>query len=279
MIIAIQAAALGLNPLIRGRTVFRLLECEGLLPLTLPRFLPAYVDLLDMCSNMEGPHATNLQCECDGPRMICGSSRTVTLQRLVYYCSAHCNCGPDSVEDRSASTTKLDGATGQLAILKQSSPLHTCAGSCTSVARGCAWRRECVCSAPPVSAFFWHQGVCGSRHSAGRKRELPPAAKFAKNRNTKVMGPSDVDHPPNSSTSARQNPTSLVDQLALKNIPAPCNESYVSYACYNSIDGIVNEPLENWLGALLPKNTAEIPPVPKVWLQIHGLEDEMENPR
>ena len=50
--------------------------------------------------------------------------------------------------------------------------------------------------------------------------------------------------------------------------PAPCNESYVSYACANSTDGIVYEPIENWLGALLPENATEIPPVPEEWYEI-----------
>lgn len=48
----------------------------------------------------------------------------------------------------------------------------------------------------------------------------------------------------------------------------PCNESYVSFACSNSPDGIVysyKNPSE-WLGALLPANATETPPVSGSWL-------------
>lgn len=54
--------------------------------------------------------------------------------------------------------------------------------------------------------------------------------------------------------------------------PAPCNESYVSYACAQSTDGIVHEPPGKWLGALLPVNHNDptTPPIPGDWLRIHG---------
>ena len=54
-------------------------------------------------------------------------------------------------------------------------------------------------------------------------------------------------------------------------MPAPCNESYVSFACVNSTTGIVHEGAEKWLGALLTSHPAEPPPIPTQWLQIHGL--------
>ena len=56
--------------------------------------------------------------------------------------------------------------------------------------------------------------------------------------------------------------------------PAPCNESYISYACADSTDGIVYEPPEMWLGALLPDDASPsvLPPAPERWLQINGLD-------
>ena len=56
-------------------------------------------------------------------------------------------------------------------------------------------------------------------------------------------------------------------------LPAPCNESYISYACANSEDGIVHEPPQYWLGALLPENATELPPAPDAWFRINGLSD------
>lgn len=58
-----------------------------------------------------------------------------------------------------------------------------------------------------------------------------------------------------------------------------CQLSYVSYAFHESVDGIVHEPPENWLRALLPEDATEIPSVPRLWLEIHGFEDQQENPR
>lgn len=74
MIAAVHAAALEPNPVKRGRPIFRLLNCEGPLPANIPLFLPSYISVLDMCSHLESIRAANLQCECDGPRMKCGSS-------------------------------------------------------------------------------------------------------------------------------------------------------------------------------------------------------------
>ena len=49
------------------------------------------------------------------------------------------------------------------------------------------------------------------------------------------------------------------------------NESYVSYACAHARDGIVHEPLTNWLGALLPPGSKEYPPIPQEFLHVHGI--------
>lgn len=186
--------------------------------------------------------------------------------------SPFCHCGPDTEEDRAESTKQLDS------IMEP--PHHTCVGSCTSVTRGCAWRSDCVCLAPPVALDFWHQGACGSRFSID-KRELPSPATFDKDNNKRqVIGSSNVDHSFNSITSVRRKKTSLlVDQSAHRRIPAPCNASYVSYACHDSVDGIVHEPPENWLGALLPEGATQIPPVPRLWRKIRGFEDEKGNQR
>lgn len=40
----------------------------------------------------------------------------------------------------------------------------------------------------------------------------------------------------------------------------------------NSVDGIVHEPSHKWLGALLPQSATTIPPVPDLFLRIHGLQ-------
>ena len=59
-------------------------------------------------------------------------------------------------------------------------------------------------------------------------------------------------------------------QLASGLLPPSCNASYVSFACSDSPDGIVHEPPQNWLGALVPEGAKELPPVPTEFLRIHG---------
>ncbi|MCJ1264754.1 hypothetical protein MMC22_004629 [Lobaria immixta] len=143
-----------------------------------------------------------------------------------------------------------------------------CSGACTSVGHGCASHStgECECFAPPVGLFFWHQGTCGTRLPFKIKRDLAQqrrsyylnaTAQFAFS--NKATGPD------------------LAAQLASGMLPSPCNASYVSFACSDSPDGIVHEPPENWLGALLPKSAEKFPPVPERFLKIHGKEGSRQS--
>ena len=58
--------------------------------------------------------------------------------------------------------------------------------------------------------------------------------------------------------------------------PGICNASYISYACADAPDGIVHEPLSNWLGAMLPKGSKKYPPIPQEWLLAHDISENSE---
>ncbi|MCJ1260645.1 hypothetical protein MMC22_000507 [Lobaria immixta] len=143
---------------------------------------------------------------------------------------------------------------------------RTCSGTCTSGDRGCdyASNGDCQCFAPPVRLFYWHKGDCGTRLPSKAKRDLAQqrhsyylnaTAQFASSdKFTTPAGPL-PDH---------------AAQLASGLLPSPCNASYVSFACSDSPDGIVHEPPQNWLGALVPEGAKELPPVPKEFLRIQG---------
>ncbi|MCJ1266689.1 hypothetical protein MMC22_006574 [Lobaria immixta] len=145
----------------------------------------------------------------------------------------------------------------------------TCSGTCTNVNLGCASQnpRKCTCFAPPVGLFYWHLGDCGTRLPFKAKRDLAQQRQsYYLNATVRFA----------SSYKATAPPDPLPDraaQLASGLLPSPCNDSYVSFACSDSPDGIVHEPPQNWLGALLPQGATKLPPVPERFLSIHGLEE------
>lgn len=149
----------------------------------------------------------------------------------------------------------------------------TCSSTCTSVTRGCS--TGCRCGARPVSLFFWLKASCGPMHSArasiaghtGLKKDKRTLALPMTGPNSTLSGSQNSTMKTNSTTELYDDVQELIGSGAL---PAPCNASYVSYACANSSDGIVHEGPEMWLGALLPANVTSLPPVPKDWLLING---------
>ncbi|MCJ1271645.1 hypothetical protein MMC22_011550 [Lobaria immixta] len=144
---------------------------------------------------------------------------------------------------------------------------HTCSGTCTSVNHGCksASTGDCKCFAPPVSLFYWHLGDCGTRLPFKAKRDL------AQQRRDYYLNATAQYASSNHATATPPPPPGLhAQQLASGLLPSPCNASYVSFACSDSKDGIVHEPPQNWLGALVPEGAKELPPVPTAFLRIHG---------
>ena len=160
---------------------------------------------------------------------------------------------------------------------------EACSGTCTSVNRQCSHRGTCSCYAQKVSLvavfFFWHTAKCGpARLSAAARATIGGADGGLKlKRSGNVSALAEVY---NASTYAEQ----LSDGASAGNasmivwdaLPAPCNASYVSYACANSSDGVVHESPEKWLGALLPAQVDKLPPVPAAFLRIHGLKNQSE---
>ena len=169
----------------------------------------------------------------------------------------------------------------------------SCPGTCTSVTRQCSYRETCSCYAPPVGIIFWHSGNCGPARKSIASLTAVNAASGMGGRKAKrqedltslngtaaapALGSSATadTRMPSSSNSTYGTTNSTIDW---NSFPAPCNESYVSYACANGTDGIiiVYEPIENWLGALLPENATEIPPVPEEWLKVHGISSDLDS--
>ncbi|MCJ1262551.1 hypothetical protein MMC22_002421 [Lobaria immixta] len=139
---------------------------------------------------------------------------------------------------------------------------RTCSGTCTSVNHGCksASTGDCKCFAPPVSLFYWHLGDCGTRLPFKAKRDLAQQRhSYYLNATAQFAQYASFSH----ATATPPPPPDLhAQQLASGLLPSPCNASYVSFACSDSPDGIVHEPPQNWLGALVPEGAKELPPVP-----------------
>ena len=127
---------------------------------------------------------------------------------------------------------------------------QVCTGSCTAF-KSCS--AECQCLA--LSLFiFWFSGTCTYQKKVTfddglKARGLPSSWPQA------IINMSSDPSNGTNSSSIFTNQTSpfnlagLGTAVPLGRHPAPCNASYVSYACANSTDGIVHEPLSNWLGA------------------------------
>ena len=251
------------------------INCPGY-AVDFPSGFPNFPTLLHMCARRKRFQG-NLDCFCtEAEVLICGFTGRNSVIRLINQCFDKCTCGAHTRRDWFRSGAKLTYYDNHAQIeqplpkpIPQKPPqgTHTCSGSCTSVNLGCASQShgECNCFAPPVSLFYWHQGNCGTRLPFKSKRDLVQqrlsyylnaTAKFASsNKATAPPGPV-PDH---------------AAQLASGLLPSPCNASYVSFACSDSPDGIVHEPPQSWLGALLPEGATEIPPMPKEFVKIHGL--------
>ncbi|MCJ1262570.1 hypothetical protein MMC22_002440 [Lobaria immixta] len=226
-------------------------------------------------------------CKCFNKLLLCAISRNPLLRSLIEYCLNHCHCGPETVVIKHSSTEEIklessfessSSSEGSMdSTAKKPSPpvrnptgaTHTCKGTCTSVSHGCASRftGDCTCLAPPVSLFYWHLGDCGTRLPFKAKRDL------AQQRHSYYLNATRRFASSNKATAALGPYPDLAAQLVSGLLPSPCNASYVSFACSNSADGIVHEPPQNWLGALLPKGTKKPPPIPERFLSIHGIEE------
>ncbi|MCJ1266592.1 hypothetical protein MMC22_006477 [Lobaria immixta] len=238
-----------------------------------------------MCAGRVGSPG-NLACECIDHILTCGRSRKLSVQTLIDWCFIHCECGPATKIVLNPPTKDLDhNPVYNFDLLSDdiwerfepdpqtshsgnhpTGNTQTCSGTCRSVDHGCnqASNRNCKCFAPPVSLLYWHQGDCGTRLPFKAKRDL------AQQRLSYYLN---LTNEFASSNKATAPPGPLPDhavQLVSGLLPSPCNASYVSFACSDSSDGIVHEPPQNWLGALVPEGAKELPPVPKEFLRIHG---------
>ncbi|MCJ1268918.1 hypothetical protein MMC22_008806 [Lobaria immixta] len=230
-------------------------------------------------------HPRNLGCTCKGRTLICGASTRRDVQRLIEFCFNYCVCGDDTVIDRNQATKQLNyqplktsagnpikPGTESGRNPTGSNPTRLCSKACTAVNRDCDWffTGECKCYAPPVGLFFWFSGRCGPVHHLP-KRDL------AQQRRSYYLNATAQFTSSNGATAPAAPPPDIAAQLASGLLPSPCNVSYVSFACADSTDGIVHEPPQNWLGALLPEgmNSKTPPPVPERWLRIHREEGKV----
>ncbi|KAI9682240.1 MAG: hypothetical protein M1817_000294 [Caeruleum heppii] len=143
----------------------------------------------------------------------------------------------------------------QCAVQNQQKPC-TCSGSCSAVSQGCAWHHLglCKCTARPFwqgnsFSFLGHCAavVSGAGHHGGKVR-----------RDSEGMGSNGGSGTrPDGNNHTVLNVTvpgggmGLLDAVTLQRLACPCNGSYVSYACCDSVDGIVHEPREKHLGSLM----------------------------
>ena len=281
------AATLAASPVKRGNP-YDALQCPGPLPKKNPKNIPLDfrppTDLLEMCG-IKGGRPENLGCKCIVNLLICGSSPSPTIQRLLDRCFAYCTCGPNTAISRSTITQEIRATwltIGEAGGLGQglgrprapnphrapsgnrptgSNPTSACSKTCTAVNRDCDrfFTGDCKCYAPPTGLVYWHSGNCGPVHT----RPHSPKRDLAQQRRSYYLNV----------TAPAGFPPDLTAQLASGLLPSPCNVSYVSFACSDSLDGIVHEPPQSWLGALLPEGAEELlPPVPEEFLRTRRLE-------
>ena len=281
------AATLAVSPVKRMSMP---IDCQGPPPdYTPPDFTPRFADLNELCA-MVVRYPRNLECICIGTTLICGASPRRDVQRLIEHCFNNCWCGDGTVIDRNEATMQLNyqplktsagnpikPGKGSGRNLAGSNPTgnnpttrtHACSKTCTAVNHDCDrfFTGDCKCYAPPATSLFWHSGGCGLV-SHLPKRDL------AQHRCSYYLNATAQFASSNGDTAPPGPPHDLAAQLASGLLPSPCNASYVSFSCADSTDGIVHEPPQNWLGALLPggANSKTHPPVPERWLRIHGEE-------
>ncbi|MCJ1263770.1 hypothetical protein MMC22_003640 [Lobaria immixta] len=234
----------------------------------------------------------NLECTCRGTELVCGSSRWSIVKILIRHCLTHCNCGDDTEIVMNEATKELNyeptrfvepqygvwgGVTGSSRAPNPhrapsgnhptgSHPARLCSKTCTAVNRDCDWffTGDCKCYAPPAGPSFWFSGYCGSVH-------LLPKRDLAQQRRSYYLNVTAQFTSSNGATTPATPRPDLAAQLASGLLPSPCNVSYVSFACADSTDGIVHEPPQYWLGALLPEDVTDFPPVPEDFLRINKL--------
>ena len=273
-----------------SRRVPDLIECRGSLPRVLPSDFPAFANLQQMCANLQR-HPRNLECICEDEELLCGSSTRTDVQYLIRWCQRHCKCGDETriITDRFTTAlnyvqtemqalpqvvTPFIGETGHRPAGSNSASTRTCTKTCSNINRDCDrfFTGDCKCYAPPVSSLFWHSGGCGLVHHLP-KRDL------AQHRRSYYLNATAQFAPSNKTPTPPGPHPDIAAQLASGLLPSPCNVSYVSFACSDSLDGIVHEPPQMWLGALLPEKAKEsntLPPVPEKWLRIHGREEKLQ---
>ncbi|MCJ1270028.1 hypothetical protein MMC22_009921 [Lobaria immixta] len=279
---------------------FDAILCPALLPASIPAGLPEFPSLTDLCTLRMG-HPGNMACACGpGKGLRCGYTLLPRIQLLIAYCLTHCTCGagtkryhqeytkavrfPGVVSAASAGLrfNPFDGSVvGEESSTGSHKPSqqYMCAKTCTSVDHGCPMFSTgfCKCYAPPATAEFWHTGNCGLVQHIGFPVQTGPHGRrsynldLAQQRHSYYLNATSHFASPNGATALPGPSPELHAQLASGMLPSPCNASYVSFACGDSPDGIVHEPPENWLGALLPEGAKELPPVPKEFLKIRKL--------
>ncbi|MCJ1264980.1 hypothetical protein MMC22_004855 [Lobaria immixta] len=242
-----------------------------------------------------------MECMCVRDRELrCGYTSRPQIWVWIDFCLTHCTCGPDTKKNRLHFTKGIDypkdvtvasgnprltasgSSVGEGASysgnLNPSQP-YVCAKTCTSVDHGCPLFSAgfCKCCAPPVTAEFWHTGNCGLVQHIGFPVQTGSHGRrsynlnLAQQRRSYYLNATAHFASPNGATAPPDPSPELHAQLASGMLPSPCNASYVSFACGDSSDGIVHEPPENWLGALLPEGARELPPVPKEFLKLRKL--------
>ena len=131
-----------------------------------------------------------------------------------------------------------------------SAEAHQCYGTCTEVARACAWSYlgECKCGAPRIGVDFWHKRSC-----------LPVVSKPAPGLDRRDGPDFNISNSADGRTSATSSgyPQDAIYEisgyyyyaLTKEQVACPCNATCVSYGCCAS-DGFIWEPRDSCMGKL-----------------------------
>ena len=123
-----------------------------------------------------------------------------------------------------------------------------CSKTCTAVNRDCDWffTGDCKCYAPACRLVFLARRALRVCSPLIHARPCPTAMQLLPERS----GPTHFLQWRHRPCSPPPDPTA---QIASGLLSSPCNFSHISSACADSTKGIIYEPPQNWLGALLPE--------------------------
>lgn len=235
-----------------------MIKCSKSLPLDIPESLPRFSGLYYMCAHI-GEYPKNMECKCiNAVNLECGRSLQVIIQLMIEYCFDGCTCAEETFKVQNVFTRQIPrrsgiafgGVTirpptsrssqhGRTSSPQINTPVYTCSkASCMNINDNCSGSRrgaECRYYAAHSTFNYYFTGGCSRGRIELKHDLLQQRHSYYHNLTTQYA----------SVKSGNVTVPSLFSQFASDLLPSPCNASYVSFACRDSVDGIVHEPKEN----------------------------------